>query len=57
MDGAMIDNKMHLMVRDHEICREKSASKNANVVLSLAYGHNVHQDESVFITTPHMGAK
>jgi hypothetical protein len=53
----MIDNNIHLMVRGHEICRGKSACKNADVVLSLAYGHNMHPDESVFITTPIMGAK
>lgn len=32
-------------------------NKKLLVVLSLAYGHNMHQDESVFITIPTMGAK
>ncbi len=53
----MIDNNRLLMVRSHEIWREDCASLNARVVLSLAFGNNMHQDESVFITIPTMRAK
>jgi len=56
-DGVMIDNNRLLMVRSHEIWREDCASLNARVVLSLAFGNNMHQDESVFITIPTMRAK
>jgi uncharacterized GH25 family protein len=53
----MIDNRTLLMVRGHEIWQEDCASMNAHVVLSLTYGHNMHQDESVYITIPTRGAK
>jgi hypothetical protein len=56
-DGVMIDNKKLLMVLGHEIWREDCASMNAHVVLSLAYGHNMRQNDSVFITIPTMRAK
>ncbi|MDD2755736.1 MAG: hypothetical protein PHS80_09445 [Methanothrix sp.] len=53
----MIDNKKLLMVRGYEIWQEDCASMNARAVLSSAYENNMHQDESVFITIPTMGAK
>lgn len=53
----MIDNKKLLKVQGHEIWRKQSASMNADVVLSLAYGDNMYQDEFVFITALSMGAK
>ena len=40
----MTDNKMFLMIRGHEIWLEESVGENGDVVLSLVYGHNMHQD-------------
>lgn len=40
----MRDNKMFLMIQGHEIWLEESARENANVELSLVYGHNMRQD-------------
>jgi uncharacterized GH25 family protein len=40
----MRDNKMFLMILGHEIWLEESADENGDVVLSLVYGHNMHQD-------------
>lgn len=40
----MRDNKMFLMIHGHEIWLEESAKENADVELSLVYGHNMRQD-------------